>query len=120
MASSCLFVNGVFYVVMQLHLGCTSLFARPSKDFAVTVAPKVTVKDDVAAASVSEFDMSKSIVDAKTNKNATIVIAPDITDEANKISVELPKTLPSPLWSGGGGQSPDRRAIKAGGRRCGF
>jgi hypothetical protein len=70
-----------------------------SKNSAVTVAPKVTVKDGVAAASVSESDMSKAITDAKTNKNTAIVIAPDITGKANKVSVELPKASVSSIGS---------------------
>jgi hypothetical protein len=56
-----------------------------------TLAPKVTATDGVAAASVNTADLNKAIADAKTKGSDSIVIAPEITGEANKVSVDISK-----------------------------
>ncbi|MEA4893433.1 MAG: S-layer homology domain-containing protein [Peptococcaceae bacterium] len=56
-----------------------------------TLAPKVTAKDGVAKVSVSTADLSAVIADAVKNGSSNIVIKPEISGGAAKITVELPK-----------------------------
>ena len=58
----------------------------------VVIAPKVTAKDGVAAASISASDMSKAIEDVKKNDSSVIIIEPEVSGKANNTSVELPKS----------------------------
>ena len=67
---------------------------------ATILAPKVTAKDGVAAAAVSASDMGKAIDDAKKNGSGAIVIEPEISGKATKISVDLPKASVSSMDSG--------------------
>ncbi len=57
----------------------------------VVVAPKVTAQDGVAAASVGASDMDKAIAEARKYEGGAVVVAPEITGTASKVSVELPK-----------------------------
>lgn len=64
-----------------------------------TISPKVTAKDGVAAVTVSTSDMSTAIADAKKNGSSAIVIEPEISGKANKMTVELPKASLSAVAS---------------------
>jgi hypothetical protein len=57
-----------------------------------TLAPKATATNGVATASVSTSDITAAIKDAKEKGSTTILIAPDITGQANKVSVDIPKS----------------------------
>ncbi|MCI8525302.1 MAG: DUF4430 domain-containing protein [Oscillospiraceae bacterium] len=59
----------------------------------VTVKPEATVNaSGEAQATVSEKDLNTTIDQAKTEKADKIVIEPEITGDASKVSVELPKS----------------------------
>lgn len=60
-------------------------------DKSVSLAPKATASNGAAAAAIPAADMTSAITSAKENSSAAIVIAPEITGEAKKVSVELPK-----------------------------
>ncbi len=57
-----------------------------------TLTPKATASNGTGAASVSASDITAAIKDVKEKGSAAIVIAPEITGEANKVTVELPKS----------------------------
>lgn len=69
---------------------------KPDGD-TVVLTPKATVKDGVAAAAVSASDMSKAISDAKKNGSGAIVIEPEVSGEARKSTVDLPRTSVSSM-----------------------
>ncbi len=56
------------------------------------LTPKVTAANGVATATISQSDMTSAIKDAKENSSAAIVIAPYITGEATKVSVDILKS----------------------------
>mgnify|MGYP000898254350 FL=1 len=57
-----------------------------------TIAPKVTAKDGIAAVSVTADELSKAIAGVKKNGGTAIVIAPEITGTAKKVTVDIPKS----------------------------
>lgn len=64
-----------------------------------TIAPKVTASNGVASASVSASNMTSAIATAKDKDSKAIVIAPDITGTAKKVSVDIPKASLSSVAS---------------------
>lgn len=77
----------------------------PNKDSEASktsIAPKVTAKDGTAAVSLSASELSAALAAVKENNKTTLVIAPEITGTAHKVSVELPKASLSSLVSGTG------------------
>ncbi|HWQ80457.1 MAG TPA: S-layer homology domain-containing protein [Anaerovoracaceae bacterium] len=64
------------------------------------LAPKVTASNGVASVTVKASDMTNAITKAKENDSKAIVIAPEITGTAKKVSVELPKASLSSVASG--------------------
>ncbi len=56
-----------------------------------TLSPPVTAKDGAASVAISASDMTSAIADAKKNDSKAIVIAPEITGTAKKVSVDIPK-----------------------------
>jgi hypothetical protein len=67
---------------------------------AVTLTPKVTASNGVASATIKASDITNAITDAKKNDSKAIVIAPEITGTAKKVTVELPKASLSSVASG--------------------
>lgn len=65
-----------------------------------TLAPKVTASKGVASVSLEASDINSAITDAKKNESKAIVIAPEITGTARKVSIELPKASLSSVASG--------------------
>ena len=63
------------------------------------IAPKATATNGVASAAVSSSDLASAIADAKKNNSAAILIRPEITGEAKKVSIELPKKSLSSIAS---------------------
>ncbi|ATW27572.1 S-layer homology domain-containing protein [Candidatus Formimonas warabiya] len=72
--------------------------STPSSDSS-TLAPKVTASNGVASASVSASNMTSAIADAKDKDSKAIVIAPEITGTAKKVSVDIPKASISSVAS---------------------
>ena len=68
-------------------------------DSGTVLAPKVTASNGMATATVTASDMTSAIDEAKTNGSDFIVIAPEITGAAKKVSVELPKASVSSVAS---------------------
>lgn len=65
---------------------------QPTASEGSTVAPTVSVKDGEAKAEVSQKDVSNAIDAAKKDGVSTIVIAPVIKGDADKVAVALPKS----------------------------
>ena len=63
------------------------------------IAPKVTAKEGVAEVTINQTTINTAIANAKKNNQSTIVITPNITGEAQKVNVELPKTSISSMVS---------------------
>ncbi len=68
-------------------------------DEAVTLTPKVTAQNGAASAAVTAADMSGAIADAKKTSSVAIIIAPEITGTAKKVSVDIPKASLSSVAS---------------------
>lgn len=64
-----------------------------------TFAPKVTVVSGTAAVAVGASDLSGTIAKAKENGSKAIVIAPEITGTATKVSVDIPTSSLSSVAS---------------------
>lgn len=64
-----------------------------------SLAPKVTATNGVAMVGIKAADMTAAIADAKEKGSAAIVITPEITGKADKVSVELPKSSVSSVAS---------------------
>ncbi len=64
-----------------------------------TLTPKITASNGAASAAVSAADMASAIAALKESGGAAIIIAPEITGTAKKISVELPKSSVSSVAS---------------------
>ncbi len=65
----------------------------------VIIAPKVTASNGTAVAIVSTSDMNKAIGEAKADDSDAIVIEPEISGKAAKITVEVPKASLSAMAS---------------------
>jgi len=63
------------------------------------LTPAVTASNGKAELSVSESDLSKVISEAAKNDDSAILIVPEITGTAKKISVEIPKSSVSSIAS---------------------
>jgi hypothetical protein len=55
------------------------------------LTPKVTASNGTAAVTISTGDLTGALKDVKDNGGGAIVIAPEITGTANKVTIELPK-----------------------------
>ncbi len=64
----------------------------PSSPGSSTLVPKATATNGAAAVKLSTSDITSAIKDVKEKGNTAIVITPEITGEANKVTVELPKS----------------------------
>ncbi len=72
----------------------------PGKDAKeTTLTPKATASNGTATVSVNTSDLSNAIKASKTNGTASIVIAPEITGEAKKVSVDIQKASLSSMAS---------------------
>ncbi|HML37203.1 MAG TPA: S-layer homology domain-containing protein [Bacillota bacterium] len=78
---------------------CDDVLGGDAATGSTTLAPKVTALKGVASVSIKASDMTGAITDAKKNSSKTIVIAPEITGTAKKVSVELPKSSLSSVAS---------------------
>lgn len=73
---------------------------KPSASESSTLAPEVTATKGEAKAEVSEKNVSDAITAAKKDGAAAIVIAPVVKGDANKVSVELPRSAAQNIVSG--------------------
>jgi len=64
-----------------------------------TLTPKTTAANGVASVTISPSGIASFINDAKTKNSASITIAPDITGQASKVSVDIPKSSLSSIAS---------------------
>ncbi len=72
--------------------------ARASSDSSI-LAPKVTASNGTATVEVMASDMTTAIAAAKDKDSNAIVIAPEITGEAKKVRIKLPKSSLSSVAS---------------------
>ncbi len=63
------------------------------------LTPKVTASNGMAASKISESDIASIIASIKEKINTAIVITPEITGQAKKVSIELPKSSVSSIAS---------------------
>ncbi len=95
--------NGEGYRDIVRPLPVKITVTGPSKSGSVPVktslTPRVEASNGVASVAISASDMTDAIKDAKENNSAAIVITPEITGEARKVSVELPKSSLSSVAS---------------------
>jgi hypothetical protein len=57
------------------------------------ITPQVTAVNGTAAVSMDSVELTEAITDVKDSGSTVIVIAPEITGTAKKVTVELPKTF---------------------------
>jgi hypothetical protein len=64
-----------------------------------TLTPKATATNGAASVTISTSDIAPFISDAKAKNSTSIIIAPEITGTASKVSVDIPKSSLSSIAS---------------------
>ena len=65
--------------------------AKPPTTAEPNLAPKVPVKEGSATATITTADINKAIEEIKKDSSKALVISPEITGQATKVSVEIAK-----------------------------